>query len=136
MGKFINLKILTPDKEFYNEQIVQLNTESIEGKIGILPQHIPLIAVLKPNISKITTAKGEKKMFFSSTGVLKVTKNEVIMLCDACEWPENIDIERAKQSKERAEKRLEEKNHINNIDVDRAKLSLLRALIRIKTKEI
>lgn len=65
MGKFINLKILTPDKEFYNEQIVQLNTESIEGKIGILPQHIPLIAVLKPNISKITTAKGEKKMFFS-----------------------------------------------------------------------
>lgn len=136
MGKFINLKILTPDKEFYNEQIVQLNTESIEGKIGILPQHIPLIAVLKPNISKITTAKGEKKMFFSSTGVLKVTKNEVIMLCDACEWPENIDIERAKQSKERAEKRLKEKNHINNIDVDRAKLSLLRALIRIKTKEI
>ncbi|MEL7596847.1 MAG: F0F1 ATP synthase subunit epsilon [Clostridiaceae bacterium] len=136
MGKFINLKILTPDKEFYNEQIVQLNTESIEGKIGILPQHIPLIAVLKPNISKITTAKGEKKMFFSSTGVLKVTKNEVIMLCDACEWPENIDIERAKQSKERAEKRLKEKNHINNIDVDRAKLSLLRALMRIKTKEI
>ncbi len=136
MGKFINLKILTPDKEFYNEQIVQLNTQSIEGKIGILPQHIPLIAVLKPNISKITTAKGEKKMFFSSTGVLKVTKNEVIMLCDACEWPENIDIERAKQSKERAEKRLKEKNHINNIDVDRAKLSLLRALIRIKTKEI
>lgn len=136
MGKFINLKILTPDKEFYNEQIVQLNTESIEGKIGILPQHIPLISVLKPNISKITTAKGEKKMFFSSTGVLKVTKNEVIMLCDACEWPENIDIERAKQSKERAEKRLKEKNHINNIDVDRAKLSLLRALIRIKTKEI
>lgn len=136
MGKFINLKILTPDKEFYNEQIVQLNTESIEGKIGILPQHIPLIAVLKPNISKITTAKGEKKMFFSSTGVLKVTKNEVIMLCDACEWPENIDIERAKQSKERSEKRLKEKNHINNIDVDRAKLSLLRALMRIKTKEI
>ena len=117
MGKFINLKILTPDKEFYNEQIVQLNTESIEGKIGILPQHIPLIAVLKPNISKITTAKGEKKMFFSSTGVLKVTKNEVIMLCDACEWPENIDIERAKQSKERSEKRLKEKNHINNIDI-------------------
>lgn len=136
MGKFVNLKILTPDKEFYNEQIVQLNTESIEGKISILPQHIPLIAVLKPNISKITTAKGEKKMFFSSTGVLKVTKNEVIMLCDACEWPENIDIERAKQSKERAEKRLKEKNHISNIDVDRAKLSLLRALMRIKTKEI
>lgn len=136
MTEFVNLKIITPDKEFYNEQIVQLNTESIEGKIGILPKHVPLIAVLKPSISEITTAKGEKKMLFSSTGVLKVTKNEVIMLCDACEWPENIDIERAKQSKERSEKRLQEKNDIDNIDVDRAKLSLLRALMRIKIKEI
>lgn len=136
MTEFVNLKIITPDKEFYNEQIVQLNTESIEGKIGILPKHILLIAALKPNISEITTAKGEKKMFFSSTAVLKVTKNEVIMLCDACEWSENIDVERAKQSKERAEKRLKEKNDINNIDVDRAKVSLLRALMRIKIKEI
>lgn len=136
MTEFVNLKIITPDKEFYNEQIVQLNTESKEGKIGVLSKHIPLTAALKPNISEITTAKGEKKIFFSSTGVLKVTKNEVIMLCDACEWPENIDVERAKQSKGRAEKRLKEKNDINNIDVDRAKLSLLRALMRIKIKEI
>lgn len=136
MTESVNLKIITPDKEFYNEQIVQLNTESIEGKIGILPKHIPLIAALKPNISEITTVNGEKKTFFSSTGVLRVTKNEVIMLCDACEWPENIDVERAKQSKERAEKRLKEKNDINSIDVDRAKLSLLRALIRTKIKKI
>ncbi|MCY6355477.1 F0F1 ATP synthase subunit epsilon [Clostridium sp. ZS2-4] len=134
MTEFVNLRIITPDKEFYNEQIVKLNTESVEGKIGILPNHIPLIAVLKPTISEIVTVKGEKKTFFSSTGVLKVTKKEVIMLCDACEWPENIEVERAKKSKERAEKRLKQKKDIDSIDVDRAKLSILRALMRIKIK--
>lgn len=133
MAEIIKLSIITPSKEFYKGEVMELNTESLEGKIGILPKHLPLVAILKPTISEIIDEKGERKKFFSSSGILKVLENEIIMLLDACEWPEDIDVDRAEKSKARAEKRLSEKN---DIDIDRAKLSLLRSLMRIKIKEI
>ncbi|MCY6369814.1 ATP synthase F1 subunit epsilon [Clostridium ganghwense] len=135
MAEFMNLKIITADREFHHEEIVQLNTESVEGQIGILPKHVPSIVALKPTISQFINTKKEKKEFFSSSGVLKVTRDEIIMLCDACEWPEEIDVQRAKRSKERAEKRLKQDKDID-IDIERAKMSLMRALMRIKMKEM
>ncbi|WMJ79668.1 F0F1 ATP synthase subunit epsilon [Clostridium sp. MB40-C1] len=133
MAEIVKLSVITPNKEFYKGEIAQLNTESVEGQIGILPEHLPLVAILKPTISEFVDEKGERKKFFSSSGILKVMENEIIMLCDTCEWPNEIDIDRAEKSKARAEKRLNEKS---DIDVERAKLSLLRSLMRIKTKEV
>lgn len=133
MADFIKLSIITPEKEFYTGNIRQLDTESIEGKLGILPRHATYVAILKPTVSDFVDEKGEKKKFFSSSGVLRVKGEQITMLCDSCEWPEEIDTERAKRAKQRAEKRLKEKS---NIDIDRAKLALMRSLSRLKVTEI
>lgn len=131
MAEKIKLRIITPNKEFYNGEVSDLHIESVNGKMEILPGHVPLISILKPTISKLV--EEEKKIFFSSSGIIKVSKDKIIMLCDACEWPYEIDIERAEKAKKRAEERINDKK---DIDVDRAKLALIRALTRIKIKGI
>jgi len=106
MKNHIKLTIITPEKEFYSGEILSLNTESDEGRIGILANHVSMITTLKPTVTTFTEVNGKELKAFTSTGVLRVLKGEVEMLCNACEWPEDIDVERAKRAEERAEKRL------------------------------
>lgn len=127
MANFIKLSIITPEKNFFEGEIKQLTIETVEGKRTILPLHSPFIFMLIPSISGFIDSKGEEKKFFSSSGILKVKTNEIIMVCDAAEWPEDIDKFRAEEAKKRAESRLKEGN---SIDVTRAEMSLLRAIKR------
>ena len=76
--------------------------------------------------------KGERQFYFVSGGFIYVKKEEVTMITDAIESVEEIDLNRAKRAKERAEKRLASKNA--NIDVMRAELALKRAITRIGIK--
>jgi F-type H+-transporting ATPase subunit epsilon len=132
MKNHIKLTIVTPEKEFYSGEILSLNTESEKGRFSILANHVPIIAPLKPTVTTFIDSDGKELKAFTSTGVLRVYDNQVEILCDACEWPEDIDAARARQAKERAEERLHHKD-IN--DVKRAENAVLRAVMRIKTTE-
>lgn len=132
MEKHINLTIITPEKEFYSGEILSLVTENEDGRFGILANHVPTVLPLKPTVTTFTEVNGKELKAFTSTGILRVYSGQVEMLCSACEWPEDIDVLRAKQSKERAEQRL---LHKDGIDIKRAEDAILRALMRIKTKE-
>ncbi|MDF2883864.1 MAG: atpC [Clostridiaceae bacterium] len=127
------LTIKSPERELFSDIVIEVITEGEDGEVGILPNHIPMIKSLVPTITEFIDTKGKKYRAFTSSGVIKVLNNEAVILCEACEWPENIDLKRAEQSKARSEKRLQEKQ---NIDVKRAESSLLRALTRIKIKGI
>jgi len=131
MKDHIKLTILTPEKEFYSGEILSLNTESNEGRFSILANHVPMISTLIPTVTTFIESNGKELKAFTSTGVLRVLQGEVEMLCDACEWPENIDAARAKQAKERAEERLHNKDGVGFIRTENA---ILRAIMRIKTK--
>ena len=131
MKNHIKLTIITPEKEFYSGEILSLYTESNEGRFGILANHVSMVSPLKPSVTTFTELNGKELKAFTSTGILRVQQGEVQMLCNACEWPENIDVERAKQAKKRAEERL---LHKDGIDVKRAENAVLRSLMRIKTK--
>lgn len=131
MGDPIKLTILTPEKEFYSGEILSLNTEGDEGRFGILANHVPMISPLKPTVTTFKELNGKELKAFTSTGVIRVIKGEVEMLCTACEWPENIDAERARQAKERAEERLLHKDAVGFIRTENA---VLRAIMRLKTK--
>ncbi|KYH29376.1 MULTISPECIES: F0F1 ATP synthase subunit epsilon [Clostridium] len=133
MLKLFKLKIVTPVKIFFEGQVKELDTETLGGKRGILPMHSPLIAMLKPTVSKVILENGEEKKFFSSTGILKVSDGEVLMLCDAAEWPEDIDRKRAEEAKARAEGRLKDRD---NVDIERARMALLRAIKRLEVSNI
>jgi len=131
MAGNLKLNIITPEKEFYSGEVVELITENDFGRIGFLANHMPMITTLKPAITTFKDASGKILKAFTSTGVLKVMNNEVKILCEACEWPEDIDIVRAEEAKKRAEERLSKKG---SVDTNRAEIALQRALLRLKVR--
>ncbi|MFL0250481.1 F0F1 ATP synthase subunit epsilon [Clostridium neuense] len=133
MATNIKLSILTPQKTFYVGEVSEISTRTVEGGLGILANHSDMVAFLQPTETKFIQADGTEKKAFTSTGVLNVGASEVTFMCDASEWPEEIDVNRAEKAKERAEKRLRDAKG-DNIDVKRAELALSRALERMKVK--
>ncbi|WP_026882111.1 F0F1 ATP synthase subunit epsilon [Clostridium akagii] len=136
MASKMKLSIVTPQKKFYVGDVTEINTQTGNGGIGILPEHIPFVGMLKPSETRFKLADGTEKIAFTSTGLIKVTKTEVEMLVDASEWPEEIDVRRAKEAKERAEERLAKDKETGKTDTDRAEIALQRAMARLKTKNI
>lgn len=133
MADALKLNILTPEREFYTGEVTEIITDSTQGSIGILPDHMPLVTTLRPSDTEITEKGGKKFKVFISTGIMEVHNNEVKILCDVCESPEEIDFKRAEEAKKRAEERLKNKNH-DNLDIRRAELALSRALARLKLR--
>ena len=97
-----------------------------EGELGIYPNHIPLTAVVAPGILRITE-DGKVREATLLDGFVTVLPNEITILSEACEWPEEIDANRAKEAEIRARRRIEEGS---GVDMNRAELALKRALIR------
>jgi F-type H+-transporting ATPase subunit epsilon len=129
----LKLSINTPERNFYHGEVKELKTNSLNGSIEILSKHIPMITVLKPSVTIFIDVEGKTNKAFTSQGILKVEGNEVRILCDAAEWPEEIDEQRAIASKTRAEERLKNKE---GTDVKRAESALYRALVRLRAKEL
>ena len=126
----LNLVIITPKGIYLEERVDALTVKMTSGYRTILGGHYPLIGTLA--IAPMHITKGDNKMFYSvSGGALNVSKEKVTLITNAIEAKDDIDIDRANASKERAEKRLKEK--LEETDLKRASASLARALSRIKT---
>jgi F-type H+-transporting ATPase subunit epsilon len=124
------LEIVTPERKVYAEQVDMVSVKGAEGELGILPNHIPLVTPLR--IAPITVKKTGSKdeVIAVNGGFMEVRKDKVVILAESAELPEQIDIDRARAAKERAEKRLAETKQ-DNVDFKRAEASLQRALNRI-----
>jgi len=123
----IDLEIITPDGLFYKGKVDSCILYTTEGYLGVLYEHEPITAIL--DIGKVTIKIDDKNVKTAAIfgGFIKVFPESTTVLTDLAEWPENIDIERAKKAKERAEKRLSSAS----IDIDRAQIALKKALLRI-----
>ena len=122
------LEIVTPDRLFFNDEVERVIVRGAEGDLAILKNRAPLVTPLK--IGKVKVFKdGEEKIATCVGGYIKVTEEKTTIITDACEWPEEIDVERAKKAKERAEERL--KNKPKGLDAVRAEAALKRALNRL-----
>lgn len=126
--KTFNLQIISPTRVFYDDQVDMVEMKTTEGEIGVLAGHIPLTTILEPGILKIKTADGVREAALHD-GFVQIQKNRVTVLAESCEWPEEIDRNRAEEAKERAERRL--KSGAREVDMVRAELALKKALIRI-----
>jgi F-type H+-transporting ATPase subunit epsilon len=125
--KYFDLKIISPDRIFYEGKasMVELNTS--EGEIGVYKNHIPLTAILEPGIVTITEAEGKKEAAVHS-GFMEIQKDHVTILAEIAEWPGEIDEKRAQKAEERARIRLQEQKP--GTDMHRAEVALHRSLIR------
>jgi F-type H+-transporting ATPase subunit epsilon len=123
------LKIITPDRVFYEEPVSMVEFNTIEGEVGILKDHLPMTMIVAPGILTIT--QGEKVSEAAlHAGFVEVLQDQVTILAEIIEWPSEIDLERAQGAKERAEERIRE--HAPGTDMRRAEMSLRRAVARIE----
>ena len=126
------LKIITPDRVFYEGEAVMVEFNTTEGEIGVLPGHIPLTVIVKPGILNITETEGDKEAALHA-GFAEILPDRVTILAEIIEWPEEIDEERAEAAKERAEERL--RSRTGGTDIRRAETALQRAMARIEVSK-
>ena len=126
--KEIELRIITPERVFYEgvAEMVEFNTT--EGEIGVYPGHIPLTVIVKPGVLRIHEKDGERIAALHS-GFAEILPDKISILAEVIEWPDEIDEKRAEEALQRAKERL--KNKYENLDVARAETALQRAMARI-----
>ncbi len=124
--KTFRLKIIAPERIFYEDDVPFVEFRTTEGEIGVYPGHIPLTSIIAPGVVRIHTTDGEIKEAALLEGFSEILPNEVVILAETVEWPDEIDANRAKEAQIRAERRLQSQDG----DMDRAELALKRAIIR------
>lgn len=122
------LKIITPERTFYDNEVKMAEFNTTEGEIGVLRGHIPLTVVIAPGIISITEEGGVKEAALHS-GFAEILQDRVTIMAEIIEWPEEIDLQRAEDARERAEKRL--RTRTPETDALRAETALRRAMARI-----
>ncbi|MEE9398944.1 MAG: F0F1 ATP synthase subunit epsilon [Dehalococcoidales bacterium] len=129
----IRLEIVTVERMVYSEEVDVVVAPGVEGQLGILPHHTPLMTTLQPGELRIK--KGAEELVLAiSGGFLEIRPDKVVILADAAERVEEIDVARAEDAKRRAQERLAEKG-LAGIDEVRADASLRRSLARLKVAE-
>ena len=106
---------------------------TVQGDVAYMADHMWTVAPLSTGLLKIKDNKGIKKATCSG-GFIHVKEGKATIVSNSTEWPEEIDLDRAVEAKERAEKKLDAPDD-SNIDVERAKIAMFRALNRIRVKE-
>lgn len=132
MADVFKLKIVTPDKVFYEGDATMVELTTTEGQIGVYANHIPLTAIISPGVLKIHEEDQVRKASLIS-GFLEILPDTVVVMAEVAEWPEEIDANRAEEARVRAERRLRENNA--KTDTLRAEMALKRALTRLEARD-
>jgi F-type H+-transporting ATPase subunit epsilon len=121
------VEIITPDRVFYHGEATMIEFNTVEGEIGVFKDHIPLTTVIAPGIVTITEGE-DKKQAAVHAGFAEILGDKVTLLAEIAEWPDEIDLDRARRAEDRALERLNHRDE--NLDVMRAELALKKALVR------
>ncbi|MDD6234049.1 MAG: ATP synthase F1 subunit epsilon [Lachnospiraceae bacterium] len=125
------LKVMCPDRTFFEGEADMVEMNTTEGYIGVYPGHIPIATVLSPGILVIHN-NGESKRAALHSGFARISPNDIMILAEVAEWPDEIDLNRAEEARVRAERRLSGSE--SGIDIKRAEAALKRSLTRISIK--
>ena len=124
----IKLDIVTAERAVYSEEVDLIVAPGIEGQLGILPHHAPLMTMLQPGELLIRKG-GEESALAITGGFLEVRPDRVIILADTAERVEEIDVARAEEARRRAQEQLDHRTP--ELDVTRAQAALHRAITRL-----
>lgn len=128
----IQFKIVTPERTVFSGDVTSVSLMTAMGEITILPNHIPLVGIVRPGELRYVQA-GEQQYLATAGGYVEVRGgNQVIVLADAAERVEEIDLTRAQTARERAEKLLTERQFANDIEFAGLQAALERSLVRIR----
>jgi F-type H+-transporting ATPase subunit epsilon len=133
MAEKLELEVVTPDRLVVKEPVDIVMAVGALGEFGILPNHIPFLTTLQPGELRYRK-DGQLEYMAVTGGFAEVSNNKVTILAEAAERAREIDIDRAKRAKERAEKRLAMAK-TEAIDYLRAEAALKRSLVRLNIVE-
>jgi F-type H+-transporting ATPase subunit epsilon len=122
------LEIVTAEKMIFSDDVSAVIAWGVEGQLGILPHHAPLMTMLQPGDLMIRKDKEEEYLVISG-GFLEVRPDKVIILADACERVDQIDIARAEEAKRRAQETM--KAAPLSAEAASAEAALRRSLARL-----
>jgi F-type H+-transporting ATPase subunit epsilon len=129
----LKCEIVTAERVLFSGDVDEVVAPGVEGQLGILPHHAPLITALQPG--ELVVKKGqEEEIFAVGGGFLEVIQNTVTILADSAERADEIDVERARAAKQRAEQHLQS-TPAEEMDFVRAEAAMRRALARLRASE-
>jgi F-type H+-transporting ATPase subunit epsilon len=133
MTETLRLEIVTPDAVIYSEDVEMVTLPSVEGELGILPQHVKLMTQLVPG--EITVHRGGHDEFLAvGEGLVEITGKRVSILTDMAVAADKIDEARVEEARQRAEARLREKLSAEEIASVNASLARSLAQLRVKRR--
>jgi len=128
----IEFEVVTPERQVLRAEVDEVVLPSVDGYLGVLPGHAPLLAAL--GTGEISYRVGKQRHFLAaSRGYAEVLRESVSVLAETCEKAEEIDVARARRSLERAEQELKAQRSAQ--DFTRAEVRLKKALARIQAHE-
>ena len=107
MADSFKLQVVTPDEMFYEGEASMVELTTTEGQIGVYANHIPLTAIVAPGVLHIHEASEVKKAALHA-GFIEILPDQITILAEVVEWPDQIDVKRAEEARVRAERRLKE----------------------------
>lgn len=122
------LKVITPERVFYEGDVNMVEFNTTEGEIGIYKNHVPMTVIVSPGILMISEENRARNAALHA-GFAEILQDSVTILAEVVEWPDEIDIKRAEAAKERAQERL--RTRTPETDLLRAETALQRAIARI-----
>jgi F-type H+-transporting ATPase subunit epsilon len=135
MAQNIKIEVVTPEKAVVEEDAKIVVAPGELGEFGVLSGHTTFLTTLKTGTLRYTDANDQEHYVFVSGGFAEALPDKVTVLAESAERRRDIDLARAKEAAERAEKRLAEQRLKEAFDFTRAKAALERALQRVKLAE-
>jgi F-type H+-transporting ATPase subunit epsilon len=129
----LQVELVTAEGRLLSREADFVVAPGIEGELGVLPKHIPLLTPLRPGEVMVRN-DGDEEFLFVAGGFLEVLPDKVVILADAAERAEDIDEARAEEARRRAQQQLEEQP--KGVDTAAAALALERAVMRLRVAEM
>ena len=129
----LQLEIVTPERRAYADEVDMVLVPGIDGEMGILPHHTPLVSLLGMGELKIRKG-GDEESFAIVGGFLQVRPDKVVVMAETAEIGGEIDLDRAQKARDEAERALAS-GYVEGADLSAARAELQRALLRIRVAE-
>jgi len=131
MANTLSLEIVTPEATVYSEDVEMVTLPAVEGQIGILPQHVPLMTQMVPG-EMIVRKNGQNRFLAVGEGLVEISADHVAILTDLAVAAEDIDEAKAEEARQRAAARLREK--LSSEEVASVNAALARSLAQLRVK--
>ncbi len=130
--KTIKFEVVTPERIVLKQQILQVTVPTEDGEITVLPEHIPLMSILKPGVIEMKLEDGELEVMSVSGGFIEVMRDKIVILADTAERADELDEAIIEEARARAEERKKELENVDEVQFANIAVQLEKEMARLK----